>query len=438
LKELIEIVRLRGCSQEERKRLLDRSELDVASVMSSVFDIVVDVQRRGDGALTDYTERFDGVKLSQEQIKVSNREIRAAYDGVDAKTVQAIKRAAKAIEKFHRKQLPSEWMVELQPGVKAGQLVRPLARVGVYVPGGLARYPSSLLMAAIPARVAGVEQVIVCTPPRKDGRVDPAILVAADVSGVDAVFKIGGAQAIAAMAYGTQTVPKVDKIVGPGNVYVVAAKQAVSADVGIDFAAGPSEILILADSSANPTYVAADLLAQAEHDSAAAAVLVTTSEKLASRVRALIRDMLRDNPRRDIMAKSLGRYGRIVVARDLAEAIEFTNDYAPEHLQLMVEQPGRVLKRVKNAGAVFVGPYSPVAAGDLAVGPSHILPTGGAARRRSGLSVLDFVRQPSVQALTKQGLKRIAGVAEKLAEVEGLPGHARSVRERLRKRKVRT
>jgi len=429
-------VRLRKCSPEQHERLLKRSELDIVSVMPSVRKIVVEVRRRGDDALLEYTERFDGVRLSREQIRVPNREIRAAYGQVDAGAVQAIKMAAQAIEKFHRKQLPREWMVELQPGIRAGQLVRPLARVGIYVPGGLARYPSSLLMAAIPARVAGVEEVIVCTPPRSDGKVDPATLVAADLAGIDAVFRAGGAQAIAAMAYGTKTVPKVDKIVGPGNVYVVAAKYVVSPDIDIDFAAGPSEILILADRSADPVYIAADLLAQAEHDPAAAAVLVTTSEELASEVRRLIRNMLRDNPRRDIMAKSLGRYGYIAVAQNLKAAIEFSNDYAPEHLQLMVGQPRRALKQVKNAGAVFVGPYSPVAAGDLAVGPSHILPTGGAVRRRSGLSALDFVRLPSVQMLTERGLGRVAEVAEKLAEVEGLPGHARSIRERFKRRRV--
>lgn len=434
MKTLVEIVHLRKCSREEREKLLKRSELDVASVMPSVRDVVADVRKRGDEALLEYTERFDNVKLDAKQLRVSSKEIRTAYEQADRSAIAAIKRAAKAIEKFHRKQLLREWMVELQPGIKAGQLVRPLARVGVYVPGGLAKYPSSLLMAAIPARVAGVEQVIVCTPPRSDGKVDPAIMVAADVAGVDVLFRVGGAQTIAAMAYGTRTVPKVDKIVGPGNVYVVAAKHVVSMDVDIDFAAGPSEILILADSSADPAYVAADLLAQAEHDPAAAAVLVTTSEGLVSKVRKLIRDMLGDNPRRDIVLKSLGRYGRAVVAGDLDEAIEFVNDYAPEHLQLMIKHPERLVNRVKNAGAIFVGPYAPVAAGDLAVGPSHILPTGGAARRGSGLSVLDFVRLPSVQVLTERGLKRIAGVVEKLAEVEGLPGHARSVRERFKKR----
>jgi len=429
-------VRLRECSPEQRERLLKRSELDIASVMPSVREIVAEVRRRGDEALLEYTERFDGVKLSRGQIRVPNREIRAAYNQVDAEAVQAIKRAAKAIEKFHRRQLPREWTVELQSGIRAGQLVRPLARVGIYVPGGLARYPSSLLMAAIPARVAGVEDVIACTPPRSDGKVDPATLVAADLADIDAVFRAGGAQAIAAMAYGTETVPKVDKVVGPGNVYVVAAKHVVSFDIDIDFAAGPSEILILADRSADPVYIASDILAQAEHDPAAAAVLVTTSEELASEVRRLVRNMLRDNPRRDIIAKSLGRYGYIAVAQNLNAAIEFSNDYAPEHLQLMVGQPRRALKRVKNAGAVFVGPYSPVAAGDLAVGPSHILPTGGAARRRSGLSVLDFVKLPSVQMLTERGLGCVAEVAEKLAEVEGLPGHAQSIRKRFKRRRV--
>jgi len=429
----LKIVRLKNCSPDERQQLLKRSELDVASVMSTVREIVADVRKRGDEALLEYTSRLDGVRLSRKQLRVSREEIRRAYRKIDAEVVKAIKKAANAIEKFHMRQLPKEWMAGLQPGVKAGQLVRPLGKVGAYVPGRLARYPSSLLMAVVPARVAGVENVIVCTPPRVDGEVDPATLVAADIAGVDEVFKVGGAQAIAAMAYGTAAIPKVDKIVGPGNIYVVAAKHVVSADVEIDFAAGPSEVIILADQSADPSYIAVDLLAQAEHDPAAAAVLVTTSEKLARGVCELVQDMVRDSPRKEILFKSLSGYGRAIVARDLDEALEFVNDYAPEHLQLMVERPKRVLKLVKNAGAIFVGPYAPVAAGDLAVGPSHILPTGGAARRRSGLSVLDFVRLPSVQELTKQGLKRVAIVAERLAEVEGLPEHARSIRRRFRR-----
>ncbi len=431
--KLLKVVKLSECSQKEREALLKRSELDVDSVIPKVAEIISDVRKGGDKALLMYTERFDGVKLSVNEFRVSEREFLLAFGKLDAATMKAIKIVAEAIKKFHLKQLPREWVAQLAPGIKAGQLVRPLERVGVYVPGGLARYPSSLLMAAIPARVAGVGSIIVCTPPSKDGKVDDAVLVAAKVAGVDAVFKVGGAQAIAAMAYGTGSVPKVDKIVGPGNVYVAAAKQIVAPKVDIEFVAGPSEVLIIADESAEPRFIAADLLSQAEHDAYAAAVLVTTSEELASKVQELVEEMVRENPRRGVMRKALENYGRIVVVRDLNEAIEFANAYAPEHLELMVKQARRMLKRVKNAGSIFVGAYSPVAAGDLAVGPNHILPTGGTASRRSGLSVLDFVKLPTVQELSKQGLKRVAGIVERLAEVEGLPGHARSIKERSRK-----
>jgi len=431
---VINVVRLSECSQRQREQLIKRSELDVASVILRVCKIIADVREQGDAALLDYTERFDGVKLSKGQLRVSAEEISAARDEVGADVSKAIKQAAKAVAKFHEQQMPSEWLKELQPGIKAGQLVRPLARVGAYVPGGLARYPSSALMSVIPARVAGVKEIIMCTPPRRDGKIDPATLVAADIAGASAVFKVGGAQAIAAMAYGTETIPKVDKVVGPGNVYVVAAKQIVSPDVGVDFAAGPSEVLIIADGSADPECVATDLVAQAEHDPSAAAVLVTTSEKMAEEVCGFVNQMLEESPRKDIALRSLERYGRALVARDLAEAIKFANEYAPEHLQLMVKQPEQVLKQITNAGAVFIGPYAPVAVGDFAVGPNHILPTGGVARWRSGLSVLDFLRLPTVQSLTESGFRRIAGVVEKMAEVEGLPGHAQSIRKRLRRR----
>ena len=418
---------------EAARATLRRSELDVASVLLRVCKVVADVRESGDAALVEYAERFDGVKLKAEQIRVSKEEIRAAYKSVSEDVVGAIKQAAQAITKFQEEQMPEEWVKELRPGVKAGQLVRPLARVGTYVPGGLARYPSSVLMTVIPARVAGVNEIVVCTPPQREGKVDPATLVAADVAGAGVIFRVGGAQAIAAMAYGTATVPKVDKIVGPGNVYVVAAKQVVSSDVGIDFAAGPSEVLVIADGLADPKFIAADLVAQAEHDPSAAAVLVTTSEELASRVCELVGEELRGNPRKDIAFKSLGSYGRVLVARDLAEAVDFANEYAPEHIELMVERPEQAMKQIKNAGAVFLGPYSPVAAGDFAVGPNHVLPTGGVARWKSGLSVLDFLRLPTVQSLTEGGLKHVASVAEKMAEVEGLSGHARSIRARLRR-----
>lgn len=428
----LKTTRLWRCSPNQRQRLLLRSEFRIAAVLPKVQKIVADVYKRGDSALIKYTERFDGVRLSHKQLRVSKGEIRAAYGRVEPKVVGAIRSAAKNIERFHRKQLPKEWMVELKPGVKAGQLVRPLAVVGAYVPGGLARYPSSVLMAVIPARVAGVGQVIMYTPPRRDGRVDPATLVAANEAGVNAVFRVGGAQAIAAMAYGTQTIPPVDKIVGPGNVYVVAAKLLVSANVGIDFAAGPSEVLIIADDSADPGCVVTEMVAQTEHDPSAAAVMVTASEGLALKVRRQIRAVLKETPRAKIVRESLRKYGRIVITRNLREAVEFANEYAPEHLRLLVKRPKNLLKLVANAGAVFVGPWTPVAAGDFAVGPSHILPTGGAASRRAGLSVLDFLKLPSIQVLSKQGLEEIVDIVEKLAEVEGLPAHARSVRERLR------
>ena len=429
----LKVVYLDRCTPKQREQLLKRSELDAASVLLRVCKVVADVREQGDAALVEYTERFDGVKLKAEQIRVSKEEIHAAYKLVSGDVVDAIKQAAQAITKFQEEQMSKEWIKEFQPGVKAGQLVRPLERVGTYVPGGLARYPSSVLMTVIPARVAGVKEIVLCTPPQREGKVDPATLVAADVAGASAVFKVGGAQAIAAMAYGTATVPKVDKIVGPGNVYVVAAKQVVSPDVGIDFAAGPSEVLVIADGSADPKFIAADLVAQAEHDPSAAAVLVTTSEKLASRVCELVGEELRDNPRKDIASKSLASYGRVLVARDLEEAIDFANEYAPEHVELMVERPEQALKQIKNAGAVFLGPYSPVAAGDFAVGPNHVLPTGGVAKWKSGLSVLDFLRLPTVQSLTEGGLKHVASVTEKMAEAEGLPGHARSIRARLRR-----
>lgn len=427
----LRIVRLWRYPRRYYGRLLRRSEGDVVRVLQEVRKLVDGVRVRGDHALLEYTRRFDGVELSREQLRVSSEEIQAAYREVDPETVKAIKTAARFVGRFHRKQLPKEWFTELERGVKAGQLVRPLASVGVYAPGGLARYPSSVLMAAVPAKVAGVEKVIVCTPPRGDGKVHPAMLIAADVAEADEVYRIGGAQAIAAMAYGTRTVPRVDKIVGPGNIYVAAAKLVVAPDVGIDFAAGPSEILIIADSSAKPGEVALDLMAQAEHDPSAAAVLVTTSEKLALDVCKRIGSMLERAERRRIISKSLRRYGFVVIARSMGEAIEFANDYAPEHLELLVGKPKHVLERIRNVGAIFIGPFTPVAAGDFAVGPSHVLPTGGTARRRAGLSVFDFLCMPSVQELTKQGLRRLAGVAEKLAELEGLPVHAQSIRRRL-------
>lgn len=429
---LLEVTRLWELSLNERRQLLVRSGLEVDRCLPEIQKILAEVRKRGDPALLEYTSRFDGVRLSAKQLRVSKGEIRAAYGCLDKKLIGALRRAAKNIERFHRRQVPKEWMVELKPGVKAGQLVRPLRSVGAYVPGGRARYPSTVLMAAIPARVAGVRQLIMCTPPRPDGGVDPATLVAGDISGVDEVFRVGGAQAIAAMAYGTQTIPKVDKVVGPGNIYVTAAKLLVATEVDIDFPAGPSEILIIADDSADPRCVAIELIAQAEHDPSAAAVLVTTSEKLASEAHDWIAEALKEIPRAELIREALSKYGHIILTRNLGEAVEFANEYAPEHLRLLVRKPKSLLKSIENAGAVFIGPWTPIATGDYGVGPNHILPTGGVAKRKAGLSALDFIRSPTVQMLNERGLKSVASVVKKLAEVEGLHAHCQSVLELLK------
>ncbi|MEM3402751.1 MAG: histidinol dehydrogenase [Candidatus Hadarchaeales archaeon] len=430
--EPLRIVKYAELSQKERELLLKRSEVDAGSVLLTVVKIVSDVRRDGDKALLKYTERFDGVKL--DEIRVSEGEIRVALASLSQDVIKALKRVAKAIEKFHKRQMRKEWFIQMAPGVKAGQLVRPIESVGIYVPGGRASYPSTLLMAAIPAKVAGVKRIIVCTPPRKDGKVPPAVLAAAEVAGIKEIYRVGGAQAIAAMAYGTETVPKVEKIVGPGNVYVAAAKQVVAPDVRIDSIAGPSEVMVLADDSANPKFIAADLVAQAEHDPEAAAILVTPSERLAAKVREEARKMVRATPRWKIVIESFTKYSRIIVVRDLEEGIRFANEYAPEHLEIMVENPREVLAKINNAGAVFLGDYSPVAAGDFAVGANHILPTGGEAKRLSGLSVQDFLKFPTVQELSKDGLRRLSKVIKLMAETEDLPAHAKSVEVRLGER----
>ncbi len=429
--EPLKIIKWWECTPKEKEEILKRSVVDVESVLLRTTKIVADVRREGDAALLHYTERFDKVKLDPAQLAVTEEEFELAFQQLKPEIRRSLEKLAKAIERFHRKQLPREWWTLIEKGVRAGQLVRPLESVGIYVPGGLAKYPSTVLMAAIPARIAGVKQIIMCTPPNQDGKISPAVLVAARLAGVTQVFKAGGAQAVAAMAYGTETIPKVDKIVGPGNVYVVAAKQIVAPDVEVDFAAGPSEVLIIADETANPKFAAADLVAQAEHDPEAAAVLVTTSEPLAKRVREEARKIVKSSARWNISVRALARYGRIIIVKTLDEAVELANAYAPEHLQLMVKRPRKLLRLIKNAGSIFVGHYTPVAAGDLGVGVNHILPTGGIAKRQSGLSVLHFLKLPTVQELTKEGLESIAEVVEQLANVEGLPGHALSVRIRL-------
>jgi histidinol dehydrogenase len=418
---MVEIVRL---TQANYRNLLRRSEMDIESVLPEVRRIVEKVRREGDRALFQLERELDHSKLKS--LRASDREIVEAYDRIGENAVRVLRRAARILEKFHEKALIKEWKIEVFNGSMTGILLRPIQRVGLYVPGGGRGYPSTVLMGGIPARVAGVEEIFVCTPPR-NGSVDPHVLVAADIVGVDAVFKVGGAQAIAAMAYGTKTIPKVDKIVGPGNIYVQAAKRLVSPDVQTDFEAGPSEVMVLADDSAPPKAVALELLAQAEHDPHSSAILVTPSGRLAAEVKKMLEERMDS----EVLKLSFSKYSRIVLVGNLKKGIEFANAYAPEHLVLMVRQPSRWLREVRNAGEVFLGPYSAVAAGDFVLGPSHILPTGGKTKSRSGLSVLDFLKILPYHQLSKEGLRKISRMVEEMAKMEGLPWHAKSVRERL-------
>lgn len=396
---------------------LDEIEDDVRS-------IVEDVRNRGDKAIRDYTERFDGAESVPSSVEVVPSETRHAYSVVDGSIVRALGRAAEKIRRFHERQIQQSWNCVLDDGTQMGQVIRPLARVGVYVPGGTAAYPSSVLMGAIPARVAGVSQVIACTPPGPGGVANPYVLVAADIAGVDRVFKVGGCQAIAAMAFGTDSICAVDKIVGPGNAYVTAAKKLVFGYVDIDMLAGPSELVVLADQSADARLVAADLLSQAEHGPDSEAILVTTSPELARQVEREMSTQVDALSRRGTIARSLGQHGLTVIADDLGQAVDVVNQYAPEHLEILVDDPYALLGRVRNAGSVLLGPLTPVAATDYAAGPNHVLPTGGTARSRSALSVRDFVRVQNVTSLGRASLDDILDVAHTIATIEGLDAHA--------------
>lgn len=410
---------------------------DVKDVTSAVKRILEDVQRNGDSAVAKYTKKFDGVALKN--LEVTEEEIRDAEVSVDAKLIKHLERAALNISAFHGEQLNDElWLKEFGPGITLGQKTTPLDKIGAYVPGGLASYPSTALMTIIPAKVAGVPEVIICTPPRPDGTVNPLTLAAADIAGADRIFKVGGAQAIAAMAYGTKSIPKVDKIVGPGNVYVTAAKMLVRNDVEIDFPAGPSEVVILADQpfekslTKTATIIASDMVAQMEHDPASVAILVTTSQKLAKAVDVEVKKQMKEAPRKDIIANALKK-SAILIADDLKQGIEFVNAIAPEHLELIVPEPMKVLKDIRHSGAIFVGEYSPVAAGDYASGTNHVLPTMRYARVLSGLDTRHFTKRSSVQIITKSGLRDLKDTIIALAEAEGLEAHAESVRKRFEK-----
>jgi histidinol dehydrogenase len=402
-----------------------------------VSRILDDVKARGDQALVDYTRRFDAPAYSLKDMPVQKRELAAAQSSVDRTFLRSLNRAAAQIETFHRRQLRSGFVSLDRPGTMLGQLIRPVERVGVYVPGGTGgRTPlvSSVLMGAIPAKVAGVEQIIMATPPTADGRVNPHLLAAAKVAGVDAVYKVGGAWAVAALAFGTATIPKVDVIVGPGNLYVALAKQIVAGSVGIDIIAGPSEVLVIADDSADPEFIAADLLAQAEHDARASAVLVTTSAVLAAGVRSEMERQLAELDRADIARASIRQFGAAFVTPDMNRAIDLSNRMAPEHLELHLRDPFARLGQIRNAGAVFIGEYTPEPVGDYMAGPNHVLPTAGTARFASALSVDHFLKRTSVIHYSAEALHREAADIMRLAEVEGLGAHARAIRRRLIRR----
>ncbi len=412
------------------KALSERSIGSASSYEDTVADIVSDVRKRGDKALFEYTERFDHCLMTKECIRVTKDEIDEAYAQVDEPFVGVMKRSAANIRAYHEKQLRNSWFDAKPDGTILGQKILPLATAGIYVPGGKAAYPSSLLMNAVTASVAGVERVIMCTPPDKEGRVNPGTLVAADICGIREIYKCGGAQAVAAMAFGTESVPTVEKITGPGNIFVALAKKAVFGYVSIDSVAGPSEILILADESANPRYVAADLLSQAEHDEMASAILITTSRELAQKVSEETDAFLAALERREIIAKSLAQYGYLLVADSMQDAVDTANEIASEHLEILTKEPFDVMTRIRNAGAIFLGEYSSEPLGDYYAGPNHVLPTNGTAKFFSPLNVDDFMKKTSIISYSREALSQAHRDIELFAEREGLTAHANSVRVR--------
>lgn len=426
---MIRIAKADGVSERELiNQLKARSgEID-RKVTSAVTDILNNVKQNGDDAVREYTLKFDGHMPSK--FEISREEIDSSPDKCDRGFILALYKAADNIRDFHARQKQQSWLEPKQNGVILGQRIRGLKRVGVYVPGGTAAYPSSVLMNVIPAKIAGVKEIIMVTPPQKDGTANPDILAAAKIAGVDRVFLMGGAQAVAALAYGTQSVPKVDKIVGPGNIFVATAKKLLYGTVDIDMIAGPSEILIVADKSANPKFLAADLMSQAEHDKMASAILLTTSEETANETAKELSRQMQTLERRDIIEQSLNDFGAIIVCKDISEAVDFANELAPEHLELAVENPMEYIGRVDNAGSVFLGHYSPEPLGDYFAGPNHVLPTSGTARFFSPLSVDSFIKKSSFIYYTEPALSEAKDDIIKLAETEGLTAHANSIKVR--------
>ena len=409
------------------ENLLKRSPNQYGSYETAVREILAKIQEEGDGALFAYTKKFDRAEITEQNVRVTEEEIREAYETVDPALVDVIRKSLVNIRSYHEKQKQNSWFTSSEDGTMLGQKVTPLEKVGVYVPGGKAVYPSSVLMNIVPAKVAGVDRIIMTTPPGPDGKVNPSTLVAANEAGADEIYKAGGAQAIGALAYGTQSIPKIDKIVGPGNIFVALAKKAVYGHVSIDSIAGPSEILVLADDSANPRFVAADLLSQAEHDELASAILITTSRELAEKVSCEVDEFVKRLSRKEIIQKSLDQFGYILLAETMDQAVEAANAIASEHMEIVTRNPFEVMMKVRNAGAIFIGEYSSEPLGDYFAGPNHVLPTNGTAKFFSPLSVDDFIKKSSIVYYSREALKKIHKDVEQFAASEQLTAHANSI-----------
>ncbi|MCC0179059.1 histidinol dehydrogenase [Waterburya agarophytonicola K14] len=416
-------------AQTELKRIGDRNNgEDIQPKEAIVREIVTKVKQTGDRALLEYTEKFDRQVYTADQLKVTGAELDAAYQQISKDLLSAIQVACQKIEAFHRQRIPKSWVQFDEDEVVLGKRYTPVDRAGLYVPGGRASYPSTVLMNAVPAKVAQVPHIIMVTPPGQDGKINPAVLVAAQEAGIEEIYRVGGAQAVGALAYGTETIPKVDVITGPGNIYVTLAKKMVYGTVGIDSLAGPSEVLIIADEQANPIHVAADLLAQAEHDPMAAAILITTDSNLARQVQHEVSQQLAHHPRKVLTEKAIAHYGLIVVVESLAEAAELSNLFAPEHLELEIADPWDLIEQIRHAGAIFIGNSTPEATGDYLAGPNHTLPTSGAARYASALGVETFMKHSSLIQYSSTALKKMSSTIQILAQAEGLPSHSDSVK----------
>ncbi len=422
---MLEIIDLK---REDFSKYTQRIQMNSNEVIQPVQEIIANVQENKDKALHDYTLKFDKADITDLMVPVET--IKDSVNHISPKLRQALEDAAENISKFHKAQIPSDWTMTVKDGVKAGQIIRPLERVGCYIPGGRAAYPSSILMTVIPAKIAGVKEIICCTPPDKDGNISNEILAAAYIAGADKIYKVGGAQAIAAMAYSTETIPSVDKIVGPGNIFVATAKKLVYGDVDIEFPAGPSEMLALVDHTANPSYMATELLSQAEHDPNAATIMVSTSREVAEETVKYVKQYLEEQERKEIIEESLTKYSHILVADNMQDAIDFTNAYAPEHLVIVTEDYYKTLESINNAGSIFLGNLTPVAGGDYGSGTNHVLPTSGGARMYSGLSAESFIKKPTIQELSPEGVMNIKDMVVNLAEAEGLYAHALSIKKR--------